>query len=101
MNRTIEVALGERSYLIRIGAGLLDDAAEWRDSLRGRHALVVTDTQVAPLYLDRVRAGLASHAHDTLVLPAGESSKTLESTERIFDALARLGANRDGAGEAA
>jgi len=96
MNRTIEVALGERSYPIRIGAGLLDDAAQWRDSLRGRHALVVTDAHVAPLYLDRVRAGLASHTHDALVLPAGESSKTLANAERIFDALAALGANRDG-----
>jgi 3-dehydroquinate synthase len=97
MNRTIEVALGERSYLIRIGTGLLDDAAQWRDALRGRHVLVVTDAHVAPLYLDRVRAGLASHAHDSVVLPAGEASKTLTSAERIFDALARLGANRDGA----
>jgi 3-dehydroquinate synthase len=97
MNRTIEVALGERSYRIRIGTGLLDDASEWRDSLRGRHALVVTDAHVAPLYLDRLRGGLAPHKHDALVLPAGESSKTLANTERIFDALAALGANRDGA----
>jgi 3-dehydroquinate synthase len=96
MNRTIEVALGERSYLIRIGTGLLDDASQWRDALRGRHALVVTDAHVAPLYLDRVRAGLASHAHDALVLPAGEAAKTLASTDAIFDALAKLGANRDG-----
>jgi 3-dehydroquinate synthase len=96
MNRTIEVALGERSYPIRIGAGLLDDAAQWRDSLHGHHALVVTDAHVAPLYLERVRTGLASHAHDALVLPAGEAAKTLASTERIFDALAALGANRDG-----
>ncbi len=97
MNRTIEVALGERSYLIRIGSGLLDHPAEWRDLLRGRHVLVVTDAQVAPLYLDRVRAGLALHTHDALVLPAGEASKTLANSERIFDALAALGANRDGA----
>jgi 3-dehydroquinate synthase len=97
MNRTIEVALGERSYPIRIGSGLLDDASEWRDALHGRHALVVTDAQVAPLYLDRVRAGLASHVHDALVLPAGEASKTLAIAGRIFDALAALGANRDGA----
>ncbi|MET0232180.1 MAG: 3-dehydroquinate synthase [Rhodanobacteraceae bacterium] len=97
MNRTIEVALGERSYLIRIGSGLLDDASEWRDSLRGRHVLVVTDSQVAPLFLDRVRAGLASHVHDAIVVPAGESTKTLANAERIFAALAKLGASRDGA----
>ncbi|HEY6893039.1 MAG TPA: 3-dehydroquinate synthase [Rhodanobacteraceae bacterium] len=97
MNRTLEVALGERSYPIRIGSGLLDDASQWRDALRGRHALVVTDAHVAPLYLERVRAGLGSLAHDALVLPAGEAAKTLASAERIFEALAKLGANRDGA----
>ena len=97
MSRSVDVALGDRSYAIRIGAGLLDDAATWRSALRGRHVLVVTDSNVAPLYLDRVRAGLASHAHDALVLPASEASKTLASAERIFDALATLGANRDGA----
>jgi len=93
----IDVALGARSYPIRIGAGLLDDASSWRASLRGRHVLIVTDEHVAPLYLDRVRAGLASHAHDALVLPAGEAAKTLASAGHIFDALAKLGANRDGA----
>jgi 3-dehydroquinate synthase len=96
MNRTIEVALGERRYPIRIGSGLLDDPAAWRDAPRGRHVLVVTDAHVAPLYLDRVRAGLAPLAHDALVLPAGEAAKTLANAERIFGALATLGANRDG-----
>jgi 3-dehydroquinate synthase len=95
--RTVDVALGERSYPIWIGAGLIDAADTWRAALRGRHALVVTDAHVAPLYLDRVRAGLASRARDALVLPAGESSKTLASSGRIFDALATLGASRDAA----
>ena len=93
----LDVALGERSYPIRIGSGLLDDAATWRNELRGRHVLVVTDAHVAPLYLARVREGLASLAHDAIVLAAGESSKTLESAAKIFAALAALGASRDGA----
>ena len=93
---TVNVALGERSYPIWIGAGLIDDAATWRAALRGRHALIVTDEHVAPLYLARVRDGLASLTHATLVLPAGEATKTLDSTSRVFDALAALGASRDG-----
>ncbi|GAP65138.1 3-dehydroquinate synthase [Mizugakiibacter sediminis] len=93
--RELEVALGARRYPIWIGPGLLGDAARWRARMRGRHALVVTNATVAPLYLERVRAGLAGLAHDALVLPDGESFKTLDSCARVFDALAALGATRD------
>jgi 3-dehydroquinate synthase len=92
----IDVALGERRYPIRIGARLLDDGS-WRSALRGRHALVVTDDRVAPLYLARVQGALGALAHDAIVLPAGESAKTLDNTARVLDALAKLGASRDAA----
>jgi 3-dehydroquinate synthase len=92
----VDVALGERRYPIRIGAGLLDEG-EWRDALRGRHALVVTDGKVAPLYLARVLDALGALRHDALVLPAGEGAKTLDNTARVLDALAKLGASRDAA----
>ena len=92
----IDVALGERRYPIRIGAGLLDEG-RWRGALRGRHALVVTDDRVAPLYLARVEHALGALTHDSIVLPAGEASKTLEHTARVLDALAGLGASRDAA----
>ncbi|MCE5234284.1 MAG: 3-dehydroquinate synthase [Mizugakiibacter sp.] len=93
--RELEVALGERRYPIRIGPGLLGDAARWRAGIRGRHALVVTNATVAPLYLDRVVAGLGGLAHAALVLPDGEAHKTLDNCARAFDALAALGATRD------
>jgi 3-dehydroquinate synthase len=92
----IDVALGERHYPIRIGAGLLDDEG-WRAALRGRHALVVTDEHVAPLYLARVREALSGLTHEAIVLPAGESAKTLDNVARVLDALAALGASRDAA----
>ncbi|MGA9342689.1 MAG: 3-dehydroquinate synthase [Rhodanobacteraceae bacterium] len=92
---TIEVTLGQRSYPILIGSGLLADPAQWRTMLHGRHALVVTDETVAPLYLERVRTGLNSLMHSCLVLPEGERHKTLANTARVFDALAALGATRD------
>ena len=91
----IEVGLGERAYSIHVGAGLLDDGASWRPSLRGPRALVVTNETIAPLYLDRVRARLDGITHAALVLPDGEAYKTLESCARVFDALAMLGAGRD------
>ena len=93
----IDVALRDRRYPIRLGGGLLDDATRWRDALRGRHVLIVSDENVAPLYLARIVAGLDGFEHDALVLPAGEGSKTLDHAARAFDALARLGATRDAA----
>jgi len=93
--RELVVELGARRYPIRIGAGLLADAAHWRDALPGRHALVVSDEHVAPLYLDRVAAGLRNRSFSSLVLPAGEAHKSLDSAAKIFAALAELQASRD------
>jgi len=92
---SLEVTLGDRSYPIHIGPGLLADGASWRPALRGRHALVVTSETVAPLYLARVLPALAGLRHATVVLPDGEAHKTLASATRVFDALAALGATRD------
>ncbi|MEO7324450.1 MAG: 3-dehydroquinate synthase [Dokdonella sp.] len=92
---TVDVDLGQRSYPIWIGAGLLDDADRWRAAIRGRHVLIVTNTTVAPLYLERVRTGLQGFAHASLVLPDGEGHKTLANSGAVFDALAVLGATRN------
>lgn len=94
---TVEVALDSRAYPIWIGAGLLADSARWRGAIRGRHVLVVTNSTIAPLYLERVQAGLDGFVHNALILPDGEAHKTLANSERVFDALAALGANRDAA----
>jgi 3-dehydroquinate synthase len=94
---TVEVALDSRAYPIWIGAGLLADTARWRGAIRGRHVLVVTNSTIAPLYLERVQAGLDGFVHNALILPDGEAHKTLANSERVFDALAALGANRDAA----
>ena len=91
----LAVELGARRYPIRIGAGLLADPARWRDALAGRHVLVVSNEVVAPLYLQRVRAGLGDRTSSTLILADGEAHKTLDSAARIFAALAELKASRD------
>ncbi|MBN8740843.1 MAG: 3-dehydroquinate synthase [Lysobacterales bacterium 69-70] len=93
--RTLDVALGARSYPIWIGPGLLHDAARWRAAIRGRHVLVVSNTTVAPLYLDAVLAGLDGLQAASLVLPDGEQYKSLQRCGEVFDALAELKANRD------
>lgn len=92
---TIDVKLGERSYPIHIGNGLLHEHALWRTAIRSRHVLVVSNTTIAPLYLERVLAGLDGFVSATLLIDDGEQFKTLDQASRVFDALSALGANRD------
>ena len=91
----LEVALGERSYPIHIGSDSLRQATHWRSALRGRQVLVLSNSTVAPLYLERVLGGLDGLAHASLIIEDGEQHKTFENAGRVLDALARLGANRD------
>ena len=102
--RSVQVA-GDAPYTITIGPGLLEatteNAARLAHVLRGRHALVVSDSHVAPLYADRVEALLvAAKPQLTIarwVMPAGEQEKTLARFCQCLDALAALGATRDAA----
>ena len=95
MTTTIEVALGPRAYPVRIGDGLLAQHACWRDAIRGRHVLVVTNETVAPLYLARVEAGLHGLQHAVAIVPDGEIHKTVAHAATVWEALAALGASRD------
>ena len=95
---TVHVA-GDAPYAITIGPGLLGDGAALAAPVRGRHVLLASDSHVAPLYADTVRAALLAvrpdlHV-DRFVLPAGEASKTLAGFGAAIDALAALGATRD------
>jgi 3-dehydroquinate synthase len=92
---TIEVGLGRRSYPIHIGPGLLDHAELLASLVPGKDVLVVTNTVVAPLYLQRICASLGGHRIRQLILPDGEAHKTLETVGRILDALAEAGYARD------
>jgi 3-dehydroquinate synthase len=93
--QAITVALGQRSYPVWIGAGLLSEPARWRATLRGRHALVVSNTTVAPLYLPRIEAGMEGLHWSSFLLDDGEAHKTFANVGRALDALGQLGATRD------
>src|SRR5690606_6370437 len=96
--RTVQVG-GSHPYTITIGPGLLQDGAALVAHARGRHVLLASDTQVAPLYAAGLEAALRAARPDlaiaTHVIPAGESHKTLDTLATTFDALAALGATRD------
>ncbi|MDE1894206.1 MAG: 3-dehydroquinate synthase [Xanthomonadaceae bacterium] len=93
--RSIDVALGQRSYPVWIGSGLLREHGRWRAMLRGRHALVVSNSTVAPLYLPRIEAGLDGLQWSTFLLDDGEAHKNFANVGRALEALGRLGATRD------
>ncbi|MEM7251538.1 MAG: 3-dehydroquinate synthase [Pseudomonadota bacterium] len=94
MTTKLTVELGERSYPIFIGPGLLQDPAVYAPYLAGRQVMVVTDDNVGPRYLDTVRAGLEGFDVEVLQLPAGEHTKTLTTLGEVFDALMRARFNR-------
>ena len=54
-------------------------AEEMGKKVRGKNVLIVSDSNVAPLYLDTVRNALKGYSVDTYVFSAGEASKTCES----------------------
>ena len=92
----VTIDLGERSYPILIGSGLLDDPGAFEGSAAGTQALIVTNTTVAPLYADRLERVLARRHPQVriLALPDGEEHKNWETLNLIFDALLSSGADR-------
>lgn len=92
----VPVALGARSYEVRIASGLLTQAAEQLALLsRGRPFVIVTDANVAP-HAARLAAllhhgGLTS---DIITLPAGEATKSWGQLESLTDALLDRGIER-------
>ncbi|MFT7132347.1 MAG: 3-dehydroquinate synthase [Cyclobacteriaceae bacterium] len=90
----VQVALGESSYPIYIGAGLLDDSTLIKHHIAGQQVLVVTNTTVAPLFLSRLTTVLQAFHVEVLELPDGEQYKTLESLDMVLTALLQGGHNR-------
>src|SRR5579872_7212510 len=84
---TLRVDLGARSYPILIGDHLLDQAEVFERHVPGRDLLVVSNTTVAPLYLERLTAALGGRRRVEVILPDGESHKTLATVARILDVL--------------
>ena len=91
----LEVALADRAYPILIGDGLLSDAAVLSRQIKARDLLLVSNTTVAPLYADRVRAALTDRRVVELLLPDGEQYKNLQHVSRVLDVLIANAFGRD------
>ena len=92
----VRIDLGDRSYDIAVGTGLLGDPAAFEVARAGSPALIVTNTAVGPLYADTL-ARMLARRHSTVArldLPDGEQFKTWDSLNLIFDALLSGGFDR-------
>jgi 3-dehydroquinate synthase len=99
--QTLSVGLGERSYPIVIGSGLIDLPELLARHVPHRDVLVVSNTVVAPLYAQRLERSLAqgqpARRIVRAVLPDGEQHKSLQSAGRLFDVLIGNRFGRDAA----
>ncbi len=88
MSKRIDVDLGERSYPIHIGAGLLGDALSLlKPCLESNRIAIITDETVAKFYLDTLVAALPGLEIETIILPDGESTKSFDVLQDVLGQL--------------
>ncbi len=94
--QTLYVELGERRYPIFIGSDL-DPQALLAPYIHGKQVMIVSNTTVAPLYLQRYQTAIEAldKRVATCILPDGEKYKDSPHLNLIFDALLEAGFNRD------
>ncbi|MCB1751606.1 MAG: 3-dehydroquinate synthase [Gammaproteobacteria bacterium] len=90
----VQVALGERSYPIYIGSGLLGRSDIYRRHIPSSQVMLVSNETVAPLYLPKLTEALQGFKVESVILPDGEQYKTLEVWNQIFNQLLRKQFNR-------
>jgi 3-dehydroquinate synthase len=92
----VHIALGDRSYDIAIGVGLVGQRATWEGLPLATSAVIVTNETVGPLYAATLRTSLAPRFASIIevVLPDGEAHKDWQTLNLIFDALLTHGCDR-------
>ena len=95
--QTLHIQLENRSYPIYIGEGLLSQIQLIESHLKQKHVAIVTNTTVAPLYLDSLLTLLKEHGIQAfpIILPDGESYKnqeTLSQVKKVAELFKKTGA---------
>jgi 3-dehydroquinate synthase len=93
--QTLTVKLGERTYPIHIGSGLLRAGTQLRAAVDKRDVLLVSNVLVAPLYAGLVQTAIAGNRIVEVALPDGEQHKTLATASRVFDVMIANRLGRD------
>jgi 3-dehydroquinate synthase len=98
MSEIVKVALGDRSYDIHVGGGLIARAGEMLKPLARGVTAVVTDDRVAKLHLEPLIASLRSAGINArpIIVAAGEATKSFSGLERLTSALLDIGVERGG-----
>ncbi len=95
------VNLGPHAHPVQVGAGALDRVGELARAtgLKPSRAAIVTDSVVAPMYAERVAISLRAAGFEpaTVVVAAGEASKSLATLSDLFDRFAAAGLDRSSA----
>jgi 3-dehydroquinate synthase len=81
--KTLNVDLGDRSYPIFIGTGLLQSSECIQPYIKGKTTVTVSNTTVAPLYLEAVHEIIPEVSNIDIILPDGEEFKTMETLGQI------------------
>jgi 3-dehydroquinate synthase len=96
--KKVGVELGDRSYEVRVGEGLLERTGFWlrEKDYTGSRAVIITDTTVSGLYADALRRGLsvAGLTVTLIEVPVGEEYKSLETAAGLYDRLTEALAER-------
>ncbi len=92
--KVIEVDLAERSYPIYIGKSILSDQMLFEQHITSNQVLIITNETVAPIYLQLVKNHLSNVDCETLILPDGETTKSLDSLNLIITRLMEKKYNR-------
>ncbi|MDG1025275.1 MAG: 3-dehydroquinate synthase [Gammaproteobacteria bacterium] len=84
---TVDVELGDRSYPIFIGQGLLNKPGLVTSFIGKGKIVIVSNDVVAPLYLEKTRQLFSGHDVAEIILPDGEANKNLDAISHIYDRL--------------
>ena len=86
-SKILNVELADKSYPIYIGSDLLSSKSLLSDHIQGKQVMIVSNTTIAPLYLEKLKDALSDFNVESVILPDGEEFKTLETLNKVFDAL--------------
>lgn len=88
VSEVVDVDLGDRSYPIYIGQGMVDVGDELRKHVTSKKAMIVTNTKIGPLYSAKVRAALEQQGTEVyeVILPDGEEHKNMDELMKVVDA---------------
>ncbi len=82
--KTLIVDLGDRSYPIHIGSGLLNDSKTIRSHIKGITTATVSNDTVAPLYINQIHDLISNSTNVDIILPDGEEYKNLTTLNKIY-----------------